>query len=168
MLKTGLLTFGILMSFAGNAAEVSLPEAIQVAEGYAKFLTVHATGDQIYHCVFKEGSHFWKWHAPDAKLYDQTTRAVVGSHGKGPHWQYKDGSGVKAKLVQKTDAPDKAATQWLLLEATGHNGKGLLTETAYIQRINTQGGLPPVKPCDSNHLGSEERVPYSADYVFYK
>ena len=150
-----------------NAGDATIPEAIKVPEGNNATLTVHAKGDQIFHCVLKAGVYSWKWHAPEAKLYGVQNQAVVGSHNAGPSWTYNDGSSVKAKVIQKIDAPDKAATNWLLLEATDHKREGVLARVSYIQRINTQGGVAPSIGCDANHIGSEKRVPYSADYVFF-
>ena len=164
------LVFSIILMlscYRPAMAEVSVPDAIKVPDGNNIYMTLHAKGDQIFHCVLKAGVYSWKWHAPDAKLYDTQTQAEVGSHGAGPSWVYKDGSGVIAKVLQKTDAPDKVSAPWLLLEVSGHKGDGFLALTSYIQRINTQGGVTPSSGCDANHLGSEKRVPYLADYVFF-
>jgi hypothetical protein len=151
-----------------SAGDVTIPGAIEVPGGNSAYLTVHAKGDQIFHCTLKTGEYSWKWYAPEAKLYDTQNQALVGSHGAGPSWTHKDGSSVKAKGIQKIDAPDKSAAPWLLLEAIGHKGDGLLAQTSYIQRVNTQGGIAPSSGCDANHLGSEKRVPYTADYNFYR
>ena len=40
-------------------------------------------------------------------------------------------------------------------------------DVGFINRINTHGGLPPSSGCDANHLGTEKRVAYTADYIFY-
>ncbi len=151
-----------------SAGDVTIPDAIKVPNGNSAYLTLHAKGDQIFHCVLKTGAYSWKWHAPEAKLYDTQNQTLVGNHGAGPSWAYKDGSSVKAKVIQKTDAPDKADAAWLLLEVTEHKGEGLLAQASFIQRINTQGGVAPSSGCDANHLGSEKRVLYSADYALYK
>ncbi len=156
------LCFGV-----AKAVDVAIPDAIKVPEGNSVYLTVHAKGDQIFHCVLKTGEYFWKWHAPEAKLYDVKDQALVGSHGAGPSWMHKDGSSVIAKVIQKIDAPDKASAPWLLLEVTEHQRDGELAKASYIQRISTQGGVAPSSGCDNNHLGSERWVRYSADYVFY-
>ncbi len=168
MEKLSLLFITLFMDIGVNAAETSLPAAIKVPQGYVVQLTVYAIGEQIYHCVQNKGEYAWKWHAPQAKLFDPKTHKELGIHGAGPKWKYQDGSGVKGKVMQRTDSPEKSAVPWLLLEASEHDGKGLLTETAYIQRINTRGGLAPLKLCDGNHLGSEEKVPYTSDYIFFK
>jgi Protein of unknown function (DUF3455) len=156
------LCFGV-----ANSDDMAIPEAIKAPGGNSAYLTVHAKGDQIFHCVLKAGEYSWKWHAPEAKLYDTHNQALVGSHGVGPSWTHHDGSSIKAKAIQKVDAPDKSSASWLLLEVTGHQRDGVLAKASYIQRINTQGGGMPSSGCDANHLGSEKRVRYSADYVFY-
>jgi Protein of unknown function (DUF3455) len=156
-----------LSSYQTATAEITAPNAIKVPEGNKPLLTVKANGDQIYLCSLDSGAYSWKWQSPDAKLYATDNKTLVGSHGEGPSWAYKDGSSVKAKLMQKADVPNKANIPWLLLAATENKGVGLLTQTSYIQRINTLGGLSPNSGCDANHLGTEKRVPYRADYIFY-
>ncbi len=143
------------------------PETLKVPEGNTLQLTLHAKGDQIYQCMYLDGAYQWQWQAPDAKLYEPQNQSLVGSHGAGPSWVYKDGSSIKAKALQKVDSPEKSAAPWLLLEVTEHKGDGMLTKTRYIQRINTTGGISPSSTCDGNHPGLEKRIPYTADYIFY-
>jgi len=38
----------------------------------------------------------------------------------------------------------------------------------HVQRIRTQGGVaPPATECAAARQGSEARIPYRADYLFY-
>lgn len=148
-----------------KAAQLEIPKAIQAPDGY-QVVTLHAQGNQIFLCTAEQGMYKWQWQAPDALLYDQNNH-VVGKHGAGPSWHHRDGSWVIGKVVQKIESPKKDAASWLLLKATKHSGQGVLAKASYIQRINTQGGLTPVDACNSNHLGLEKSVPYSADYMFY-
>jgi Protein of unknown function (DUF3455) len=157
------LCFGV-----ASAGDAAIPDAIKVPGGNSAYLTIHAKGDQVFHCVLKAGEYSWKWHAPEAKLYDTQNQVLVGSHGAGPSWTHRDGSSIKAKVLQKTDAPDNSAAAWLLLVVTEHKGDGVLAKANYIQRINTLGGVAPLSGCDANHLGSEKRVAYIADYNFYR
>ncbi len=148
-------------------ADTIIPDAIKVTDEAKLQLTVHAKGYQIFLCILEAGLYQWKWQAPEATLYDPADQSIVGSHGLGPSWVYRDGSSVKAKAVGKADSPDKGAAPWLLLEAIGHKGKGQFADVGFIQRLHTKGGMSPTSACDSNHLGSEKRIPYSADYIFY-
>jgi hypothetical protein len=34
--------------------------------------------------------------------------------------------------------------------------------------VKTSGGVAPASGCDSDHVGSEARVAFGADYYFYK
>ena len=43
-------------------------------------------------------------------------------------------------------------------------GTGTLAEVAYIQRLDTDGGVAPGGSCDA---GATADIPYSADYYFY-
>lgn len=148
-------------------AEAELPDAIKVPGGHQAFLSVHAQGEQIYQCQGKDGGYLWQIQAPDARLYDDQGR-IVGKHYEGPVWEYREGSRVQGKILARFDKSVESAIAWLLVEIVGHRGHSVFAETRYIQRINTQGGLPPDSGCDGNHLGREKRVAYTADYVFYR
>jgi hypothetical protein len=67
---------------------------------------------------------------------------------------------------------DTTAIPWLRLKATstsaGPDGDRLL-KTAYVQRINTTGGLAPAAAdCNAATAGAQVEVPYTADYYFWK
>ncbi len=164
MIKKILILSAILQGAA--YADVSIPEQIKAPAGYSPVLTAHAKGDQIYQCSLNKGEYAWETQAPDAKLFDRQGK-IVGNHTAGPLWEYKEGSRVVGKVVKKIDmTPDKAIS-WLLVEVVSHQGDGLFSKVGFINRVNTHGGLPPASGCDANHLGSEKRVAYTADYVFY-
>ncbi len=61
---------------------------------------------------------------------------------------------------------DPASIPWLILEAVETDGPGIFKRTTFIQRINTTGGLAPTTP--PMRAGNEARVPYTAEYVFYR
>jgi hypothetical protein len=147
-------------------AQVSIPEQIKAPAGNTPFLTVHAKGDQIYLCAFSEGKYSWVLQAPDAKLFDAAGR-IVGKHYAGPIWEYKEGSRVVGQIVNKIDVTPGSSISWLLVKIISHKDNGMFSDTSYINRVNTHGGLPPVSGCDANHIGGEVRVPYTADYIFY-
>jgi hypothetical protein len=147
-------------------AEVSIPEQIKAPSGSSPVLTVHAKGDQIYQCSMNSGVYTWQLQAPDAKLFDEQGH-IVGNHYSGPIWEYKEGSRVVGRVVSKIDIAPDSSISWLLVEVVAHKGEGLFSDVSFINRINTHGGLAPLPGCDSNHLGAEKRVAYTADYIFY-
>ena len=163
MLKKILILSAILQGTA--YAETLIPEEIKAPAGYSPVLTVHAKGDQIYQCSINKGEYSWETQAPDAKLFDAQGN-IVGNHTAGPLWEYKEGSRVIGRVVKKIDMAPGSAISWLLVEVVSHKGDGLFSNVSFINRINTRGGLPPSSVCNANHLGSEKRVAYTADYVF--
>ncbi|WP_174627097.1 DUF3455 domain-containing protein [Candidatus Methylobacter favarea] len=164
MLKKIFLLW-LLVQNSVNAQD-SIPEQITVPAGNRPVLSAHAQGDQIYQCVLNEGRYSWKLKAPDTDLFDTEGR-LIGRHYEGPTWEYKDGSRVVGRVVDKIDIEPGSAISWLLVEAIAHKRKGIFADVNFINRINTHGGLPPLEGCDSNHPGSEKRVAYVADYIFY-
>ncbi|MDD2661538.1 MAG: DUF3455 domain-containing protein [Methylococcales bacterium] len=160
-----ILILSVMLQGAVHA-EVSMPEQIKAPAGYSPVLTAHAKGDQIYQCTLNKGEYAWETKAPDAKLFDAKGN-IVGNHSAGPLWEYKEGSRVVGRVVNKVDMAPGKAISWLLVEVVSHKGDGLFSNVDFINRVNTQGGLPPASGCDANHLGGEKRVAYTADYVFY-
>ena len=165
MLKKLLLM--VLCLPALGYAEIQIPASIKVPDGHQAFLSVHAKGDQIYQCQTKDGGYHWQIQAPDARLFDDEGH-IVGKHYEGPVWEYHEGSRVQGKILARHDKSADSAIPWLLVQIVGQSGQSSFANTRYIQRINTQAGLPPTTGCDGNHLGMEKRVAYTADYVFYQ
>jgi len=124
-----------------------------------------AVGVQIYRW---DGSA-WGFVAPEATLYaDPNHQAQVGTHFGtpiGPAWESSSGSRVVAQRVESC-TPDVTAIPWLLLRAISCTGPGVFSHVSYVQRVNIAGGLAPATPGAS--VGEESRVPYTADYVFYR
>lgn len=164
MIKKIVLLWLISQGLA--VAEISIPEPIKVPVGFNPVLTVHAKGDQIYQCTVNKGAYSWQTQAPDARLFDEQGQ-IVGNHSAGPVWEYKEGSRVLGRVVSKLDRDPEKSISWLLVAVVSHKGDGLFANVDFINRINTRGGLPPLSGCDANHLGTEKRSGYSADYIFY-
>jgi len=149
-------------------ARPEVPETLKAPAGEEVILSAHATGVQIYVCqAGTEGNSAWVLKAPEADLTDATGKTII-HHSAGPTWKHVDGSEVTGKLVAKQDAPKPGAIPWLLVSAASHSGEGILTRVTTIQRIFTDGGLPPkAADCNSSAKGREARSAYSADYYFY-
>jgi hypothetical protein len=144
-----------------------VPDTIAAPAGEEVILYAHATGSQIYTCQSAEDGKFaWTLKAPEAELHDRKDK-VIGSHSAGPTWKFKDGSEVTGKAVAKVDSFGGESIPWLLVNAVGHAGKGLLTTVTTIQRVRTHGGMPPDDVCAAAHVNSESKSSYSADYYFY-
>jgi hypothetical protein len=148
----------------------AVPSEIEVLEGNKVFLVGHAVGVQIYSCNAATSGYAWALVAPRANLYDDNG-TLLATHFAGPTWQAKDGSYVVGQ-VEKRVTVDPTAIPWLRLavasRAAGADGDRLFA-TTYIQRIATTGGLaPPAADCTADTARTIAKVPYTADYYFWK
>ena len=91
-------------------------------------------------------------------------------------WQdSRDTSTVWAMAIAASSDPAfvaPGAVPWLLLEVVGAQdgptGGHRLTQTTFIQRLNTAGGIAPSTGCAlATDVGKKALVPYTADYFFY-
>ena len=128
-------------------------------------------GSTLTFKVFGKGVQIYRWDGarwafvdPDAKLYaDAEGNGLVGVHGHGPSWQTLSGSRVVGTVTHRC-TPDASAIAWLRLDAVS-TGSGVFEHTAFIQRLNTVGGLAPSVP--GTFVGQLANVPYTSDYLFY-
>ena len=61
---------------------------------------------------------------------------------------------------------DTNAIPWLRLQAVNPEGPGIFAHTSFIQRVNTTVGKAPAE--NGAFIGQVARVPYTADYFFYR
>jgi len=150
-----------------DGADDEIPVEIAAPGGEQLVLRAHAEGVQIYACTVAGGVAQWTLKGPEAELRDGKGTVVV-HHSAGPTWKHQDGSEITGKAVARADAPDRHSIPWLLLGVVGHGGTGTLAHVTHVQRIRTHDGqAPPAAQCDATKRGSETKVPYSADYLFY-
>lgn len=141
-----------------------LCDSIQVEAGNKVSRHVYAIGVQIY----RWNGTSWVFVAPEANLYaDANYNGKVGIHYAGPIWESNSGSYVRAVRVPNTGCtPDATAIPWLLLKTVSSDGPGIFSRATFVQRTNTSGGLSPAAP--GSTVGEEKRVPYTAEYYFYR
>lgn len=174
-----------------------VPANIQVPEGNKAFLVGRAVGTQNYVCLPSGDGFKFTLFTPQATLFSDdheelTTHSFspnpsenpppAGQIGEGTiraTWQHsRDSSIVWAKLVSGESSVDpnfvrQGAIPWLLLRATGAKrgptGGAILTQTTFVQRLNTFGGVAPSSGCaKASDVGNQAFVPYTADYFFYR
>lgn len=134
-----------------------------------------AKGSQNYTCTPVAGvggvTYSWWPAGPEATLIDCHS-AALGQHfasdaGAGaPEWQTLDGAYVVAHKAAASTV-DPGAVPWLLLNVDRGSGTAPFTDTRYVQRVRTSGGVAPNARCDPSRVGALEKVPYTADYFFY-
>jgi Protein of unknown function (DUF3455) len=165
----------------------AVPAGLEVPVGHAPFLQGYATGTQNYICLPDKAGPgvVWTLFGPQATLFDDDALQII-THFLSPNpeergtpratWQHsQDTSTVWAmKIASSSDVGFVAsgAIPWLLLQVVGADrgptGGHSLTETTYLQRVHTLGGLAPTTGCvRAKDMGNQALVPYSADYVFH-
>jgi hypothetical protein len=157
-----------------------VPAAIALPDGGVLLLHAAGSGTQNYACVMTVvdggsgeagASYAWTLVGPQAELRDCNAQ-LIGHHfaseagATAPEWQTTDGTYVIGhKLGSFTPDGGSGSVPWLLLQGVSHGGTGTLSNTAYIQRLNTDGGTAP-SACDPTEAGTLS-VGYSADYYFF-
>lgn len=133
-------------------------------------IAVPGTTNKVHFHGFGVGVQIYTWNGtdwgrtvPEATLFHDN--GVVATHFAGPTWESNSGSKVVGAAVQPVTV-DPDAIPWVLLKAVQTSGPGILAETTYIQRVNTTGGKAPSTDC--TFVGQVARVPYTADYFFYR
>ena len=157
-----LLGGGLTVLAAGNdnrAPEV--PVDIVVPAGTKVHFHGFGVGVQIY----TWDGVSWGRAVPSATLFDDDGN-IVATHFAGPRWKSNSGSMVLGAVVQPTVTVDTNAIPWVKLEAVTTEGPGIFADTKFIQRVNTTGGKAPA--ADGTFIGQVARVPYTADYFFYR
>lgn len=165
MLTRLLLTSAAAALFAvsANAAQ-GIPDKLAPPAGTTLIGKYAAKGVQIYVCAAKDGVNEWTFKAPEAELVDAKGKPFA-KHYAGPTWEAPDGSKIVGKAVANEPAPKANSIPWLLL-STESSGSGVLAGARFVQRVNTAGGAGPTGPCKT--AGTERRVHYTANYIFYK
>jgi hypothetical protein len=170
---------------SGRSMRAGVPANLQVPSGFSAYLKTAAAGSQNYICL--PGG--WTFLGPQATLFvnipwfNGEIRQQVATHYLSlnpsetatarPTWLSSiDSSAVWAKSLASSSDPEyvaPGAIPWLLLEVVGAQrgptGGSILSQSRYLQRVNTSGGAKPTRACT---VGEIEFVPYTTDYVFYK
>jgi len=134
-------------------------------QGSVEVLRLQGQGAQIFRCESQAAGLRWTYRLPEAELRDAKGNVVV-HHGVNLSFEHVDGSRLVGEIVDHVPSPDGDSLPWLLLK-TRVFGEGALAAIAYVQRINTVGGMPPPR-CEADQLNQVLRVPFSAEFVFYR
>lgn len=161
-----------------------MPGDLQVDGDFRPFLMTHAVGTQNYMCLPRPSGNGlgWTFIGPQATLFDdEGEQAATHYLSVNPDeslaratWQdSQDSSAVWAMAVAtSTDAKYVAqgAIPWLKLQVVGWEdgptGGDRLSDTKFIQRVNTLGGTAPTTDCPS--IGARLFAAYETDYIFYR
>jgi hypothetical protein len=162
-------------AYADHVRPPDVPDKIQAPAGNEAFREGDAVGTQDYICL----PSGWTFFGPQATLFNDHDKQII-THFLSPNpfekdtppratWQDSEDTSKVWGLTLVSVSPDPNAIPWLLLKVVGAQdgptGGDDLSETTFIQRVNTVGGLAPSTACT---VGMMALVPYSAEYFFYK
>ena len=157
-----LLASVSLTALAGNdnrAPEVPFEVAV---DSSANKVQLHGFG--VGFQVYTWDGLTWTGPIPDATLFDSEGN-IVADHFEGPSWQSPSGSLVVGTVTGKITV-DLTAIPWVRLVPVIKEGPGVFADVTFIQRVNTVGGKAP--ETDGAVIGQVAKVPYTADYFFYR
>ena len=182
------MAFTLALPQAAHAQTVTpppVPDNLEVPAGNEAFLLGRGVGTQNYVCVpaASIGHVVWRLFTPQATLFNDQKEQII-THFFSPNpveggspvrvtWEdSRDTSTIWARAIGAASVSPNAIA-WLLLEVVGAQagptGGTSLSETTFIQRLNTVGGLAPATGCAlPTDIGKEAFVPYTADYFFFK
>ena len=148
---------------AGITASIAAP-----ADEAPEF-ALRAEGVHVFECkpLPADANRFaWSFSAPDATLYDGG-RSIARHTAENTFEGVADRSTVSATLRARQDGGANNLP-WLLMRAQSTPDAGLFAGVTSVQRVNTRGGIAPDAGCDASNVGKEARVPFTADYYFYR
>jgi hypothetical protein len=162
---TALLAIGAAAVLSAHAqADNRAPEVpFQISVGSTNKVHFHGFGVGVQ--IYTWNGTSWGSAVPEAILYDEDGN-IVATHFAGPTWLSNSGSRVAGALPPAAVVVDTNAIPWLRLPALNPEGPGVFAPTTFIQRVNTIGGKAPSTP--GAFVGQVARIPYSADYFFYR
>lgn len=123
--------------------------------------------------AYASGVHIYRWNGtgwgflfPDATLFsDAEKRNAIGYYYAGPTWETNNDNKIVGKVLEGcTSSQD--AIPWQLVKVVSTEGTGIFQHTTHVQRVNTSGGEVPKEPGKS--VGEVAKVPYTAEYFFYR
>ncbi len=139
--------------------------ALPVPEGATEAFHLSGRGVQIFRCEMQSQGGRWIYRLPEAELGDPRTGLAL-RHGVNLSFESADGSRLIGEIVDHVPSVDEQSLPWVLI-GTRSYGKGALTGIRFVARINTAGGMPP-QHCEPESASQVLRVPFSADFVFYR
>jgi len=143
-------------------SELKEPEGKQVLFGFQTL----PTSVQIYTC--RQAGQGLAWVSDPDAIMTNPDKMLLVHHYRGPVWEATDGSVVLGDGPNAKHYLPKSPDAMHWLELLAQTSAGQFASVTLIRRVDTTGGLLPTrKPCDAQHAGDQERIGYSATYLFY-
>lgn len=134
------------------------------------FLTLNGSGVQVFRCSADSKGAYWRFEQPQAKLTNKSGETVAELSGPMSAFEHEDGSRIiSTHIIAWADpANPKIDNKYALMKAVSDPGSGVFNGVQFVQRLNPKGGMPNDASCSQQTLGKLLKVPFSAEYVFWK
>ena len=174
VLLATLITVAVVLPAEARAPRLPwVPSVLRVPAGHRISFRAFAEGVQIYTAIPSPDDPAkltWATTAPEEVLFEDEGGIVASHYALAGSTRRAEGSSRYSRVVARRMVPpvtvDPTAIPWLRLAAARTEGAGILRGTTFIQRLGTTGGLAPRTPPAA--VGQQIRVPYTAEYVFYR
>ena len=127
---------------------------------------LRANGTHVYECRAVQGGYAWTFLNPDATLFEGTRS--IATHTSPAMWESSTDRSSTSGRVAATQPAGSGNLPWTLWRTQSSGDGGIFTGVTSVQRVNTVGGVAPATGCGDTSIGTETRVNFSADFVFYK
>jgi hypothetical protein len=156
-----------LPAAAAIAPPGGLGRGMAVPPGVEAAFALSAAGVQVYQCSAL-GADGWGWTyvAPDVTLYEGSR--TIGTHKVPDLWESSSDRSSVTAVPRVNQQAGNGNMPWQLLRAAPLNATGMFAGVTHVQRVNTEGGVPAATGCGPGNVGAENRVPFRAEYYFYK
>lgn len=164
-----LLAIASLPLAAAVAEPSGLTAALRAPDDEQAAFMLRAEGVHVFECkasVPGPTGFGWQFVAPDATLYEGSRS--IGSHKTANLWESTSDRSSVSGTLRATQAAGADNIPWALFRARPLAPTGLFAGVTSIQRVNTSGGAAPAEGCTASGVGREARVPFAADFYFYK
>lgn len=156
-----------LLSSCASIQQEPVQKDINPPANVQPIMHLQASGEQIFRCVHDMKGWFWRFEAPNAYLFNPTNGQAVAKHGYRFSFVHNDGSQIVSSRITKIGASDGKNLADALFTVTARAHSGSFAKVSYVQRINAKGGIPQVK-CTPAREGQINRVPFEADFIFWR
>jgi len=170
-LSTVVFSLLALPAFGAIAPPAGLARNLQPAADEAPSFRLVASGIQVYECraaLTGADQYHWVFVAPDATLNDPASGHDVAAYRSIDQWNsLTDLSSVSA-VLRATQEAGTDDLPWTYMRAIPASEDGMFAGVTSVQRVNTRGGAAPRAGCSADTAGTEARVPFTAEFYFYK
>jgi hypothetical protein len=168
-MRPAALALPLLVALPAAAAISSpnVPPRLQAGPAEVAAFSLRGEGVHVYECKPGfDGRLTWVFSNPEVNFSDGAT--TVATQNQVNFWESTSDRSSVSTIVRASAAAGSDNLPWTLYAAQSNDTGGRFGGVTSVQRVNTVGGVAPSTGCSDTTAGTEVRVPFRADYYFYK